>query len=356
VAVRARVVFDSWLVRGAFGSLVLIALVVIAVGLVSAFAGPVEVRVATTFAINVSIVLGFQVFTGNTGIVSFGHVAFVGIGAYVLGLLMVSPPLKANLALPAVVAEREVSFLPAMLIAVLVTAILAFLIGIPISRLARTAAPIGTLAVLVIVQEVLQNWVSVTRGNQTFYGLPPVTTLWSATVWACVAIAIARLFRESPLGLRLRASQEDDLAAAAAGVDVRRLRLIAWTVSAPLCAIGGGLTAAYLTAYSPKAFYFTLTFNIIAMLIIGGMRSVSGAVIGAALLTVVLELLRHVEEGLTVAGLFRIPEIFGLAQIGVALTFILVMIFRRSGIMGRWEIDEIIPRIRVARAASRASV
>src|SRR5262249_49130392 len=163
-----------------------------------------------------------------------------------------------------------------------------------------------TLGLLVIVNVVLVGAKDVTRGSQTFFGLTESVTLWTALVWAVVAIVVARLFREAIAGLQLRASREDQLAARSTGVDRRRRGLGSWVLGAMLMAVAGALLGHFLAAFSPKAFYFDLTFSLLAMLILGGMTTVSGAVGGAAIVTLLTELLRRVEEG--PGGL---PQIFG---------------------------------------------
>lgn len=343
MSVARRLWRDGWLLRALIGSLLLVAMLGVAMLIVTLTGGPVVQRVATTFAINLIIVLALQVFTGSTGIVSFGHAAFVGIGAYVTGLLMVAPVLKSTLSLPAVVSNAEIGLLPALLLSGVIAGACGFIIGIPLARLGGPAAAIATLAVLVIAHEVLQNWDQVTRGNQTFYGVPKATTLWAATLAAMIAIVVARVFKDSPPGLRLRASREDEGAAGAMGVRVWTLRLWAWTLSAAVAGVGGGLLAAYLTAYSPKAFYFVFTFNLIAMVIIGGVSTVTGAVAGAAIVTVALELLRGIEDGIDL-GFVTLPAMFGLAQIALGVIFLLVLIFRPKGVMGRTEAESIFDR------------
>ena len=111
------------------------------------------------------------------------------------------------------------------------------------------------------------------------------------------SVVVGRMFRESRAGLQLRASREDDLAARSFGVNVRLRRLQAWTIAAMLAALAGVLLAHFITAFSPKQFYFALTFSYIVMLIIGGAATTSGAVVGAVIVLVIGELLRELEFG-----------------------------------------------------------
>jgi branched-chain amino acid transport system permease protein len=155
-----------------------------------------------------------------------------------------------------------------------------------------------------------------------------------------------RLFRESRSGLTLRASREDPLAAAALGVDVVRLRLGAWVLSGALMGCGGALWAQYNLAFGPRQFFFAQTFSILAMLVVGGIASVSGAVLGAAVVTVATEVLRRVEDGGADVGPVHLPAIQGLTPIAVALLILVVLRLRRDGLAGLSEIDDAVVRLR----------
>ena len=116
-----------------------------------------------------------------------------------------------------------------------------------------------------------------TRGSQTFYGVPADVTLPIALGVAIVVILVARLFRKSTTGLRIRASREDELAARSMGINIPNLRLVAWVLSALVVGLAGVLLGHTLTAFSPKQFYFTLQFALVAMLVVGGPTTVTGA-------------------------------------------------------------------------------
>jgi branched-chain amino acid transport system permease protein len=285
-------------------------------------------------------VLGLQIFVGNTGIVSFGHGAIIAVAAYVSGLLTVSVELKAVALpeLPKFLAEAHSSFLEAIVITILVVVPGAALIGVALARLSGAAASIATFALLVIMQGVLIGLGEFTRGTQTFYGLPPVVTLTTAIIWAIGALFVARLFANSRAGLMLRSSADDELAALAIGIKVRQLRMRAWAVSCGVTAVGGVLLAHTLTAFSPNAFYLTLTIGLLTMLIVGGARTTTGAVIGTLGVTAVLEVLRRIENGIEIGGL-ALPTVFGLQTLGLGACLIVAMILRPQGIVSRGEPD-----------------
>jgi branched-chain amino acid transport system permease protein len=301
-------------------------------------------RLVTLYMINVIAVLGIGIYAGNSGIVSFGHVGFMAIGAYASGLLTISPIVEKTALphLPEWLAGIGMPFLPALAIALVVVAAVAILIGIPVARLGGSSASIATLGFLVIVHVVLVASADFTRGSQTFFGVPRAVNLWVALPFAIAAIAIARAYRDSSAGLKLRASREDEIASTAVGVNVKLHRFIAWVLGAVLAGAAGALFAHFLGAFSPKDFYFNLTFVLLAMLILGGITTVSGAVGGAALIMVIIEFLRKLEGGVDL-GAFSLPTVFGLTDIGIGIAILIVMYRLQDGLFGVRELDERLP-------------
>lgn len=309
-------------------------------------------RTVIVFLISLTAIAAMGLYSGNSGILSFGHLAFMAIGAYVSALLTLPAQIKgATLpALPDWFAAMEWGFLPATLIAITVTMIVAAGVGLAIWRLEGSAATIATLALLIIAHGVLIGWRDVTRGAQTFFGVPRETTIWLAAGGALVALLVARLYRDSSSGLRLRAGRENAIAAAAVGVNVQRERFIAFVLSAGLMALSGALIAHFLGAFSPKKFYFTDTFFLLAMLIVGGMTTVTGAIAGAVVVTLVTEVLRRMESGIDL-GFIEIPQIFGTTQIGIALLILFALVRRPEGLVGLKEWEEQLVPVRRADAA-----
>lgn len=187
----------------------IIAAVILASLIASAF-GAASERVLIVFFISLIAVVGMGVYSGNSGILSFGHLSFMAIGAYAASLLTLPAQLKiATLPkLPEWLATTEMGLLPATVIAVLLTSVVALLIGLAIGKLEGSAAVIATLGLLIIVHGVAIGWRDVTRGSQTFFGIPAVTSLWVAAVGVILALIVGRLYRDSISGLRLRAGRE----------------------------------------------------------------------------------------------------------------------------------------------------
>lgn len=330
------------------GSLVLIAVLVIVVELVVGFGSTANQRTLLTFLVNLVAVVGLGVFVGNSGILSFAHASFMALGAYCGSILVLTPEFKQEALpdLPGFLASAHLAFLPALAVAALFAGLVALLVGLALSRMAPANFAIATIALLIIITVVLDGAESITRGSATFYGVPPLLKVQGALVIAVLAIVVARVFKESRRGLQLRASREDELASRAIGGAVERDRLVAWVLSACIAGAAGFMLATTLGAFSPKEFSFDKTFLILAMLLIGGMTSVSGAVVGTAVITLAIELLRRGETGVDL-GFFATGEIFGLTQLGLGLAILLTLYFRKSGILGYRELDQLRLRRRV---------
>jgi branched-chain amino acid transport system permease protein len=297
-------------------------------------------RTYTLFLINLIAVIGLGIFSGNSGILSFGHVAFIGLGAYISGILTLPLATKASALphLPAFLASIEWGLPAALLATVICVGVFGALIGVPIVRMGGAAAVIATLGLLLIVHGIIIGASDFTRGSNAFLGVAKKTDIWVALVVAVPTILLARWYRDSRRGAQLRASREDELAARAIGIDVVKMRIGAWTVSAMICAAAGALLAHFLGAFSPSKFYFDDTLTLLTMLIVGGMTTVSGALCGAVVVTLTIEILRRVEGGVNVFG-WETPELFGLTQAGLCLMILIVMYRRPAGLFAR-EIGE----------------
>ena len=176
---------------------------------VSLIFGNTGVNIATLTLLQLSAVLALATFSGNSGIVSFGHSAFMGIGAYVFGVLVMPKSIQASALpnLPVWLLGHQMSLVAALLLVAAAGLVVGILSGFPLARLATGSAAIGTLAFLIIIHVTLVGARDFTRGSQTFYGVPRLTTVYVAFLAAGVFILIARILRETPLGLRLRAAR-----------------------------------------------------------------------------------------------------------------------------------------------------
>lgn len=318
----------------------LILLVPLAVAAIvgSTVGGTLLGRILTIFFINLMLVLSLQLFTGNSGLLSFAHAGFMGIGAYVSAVLTMTPAAKAA-AIPDLYPFLEpiqVPFIVGVLGGALVAALVAAVISFPLMRLSEAASVISTFALLVIVQVVLAHWSQVTNGPRTLFGLLQYTDLQTAALWGLVFLVVTWAFKHSSIGLRLRASRDSEYAASTVGIDIVRLRWVAFTISAFVAGFAGGLWAHFITSFTPRAFYLTETFVVLTMLIVGGPRTVSGAVVGTVAVTAAFQGLRSIENELNIQ--FAPFQIVGLTEIVLAVVLIVVLTLRPGGLLEEREI------------------
>ncbi|WP_250888893.1 branched-chain amino acid ABC transporter ATP-binding protein/permease [Mesorhizobium sp. dw_380] len=304
------------------------------------FGGAAMQRVVTYASIMLTAVLGLQIFSGNSGIVSFGQAAFVGLGAYATGILTMPTALQRTALrdLPEFLAGYQLSFFAALAVVLVLAVVIGLLTGTPLLRLTGSSASIATLAMLIIVYTLLVAGREITRGSQPFYGVPREVGLWTAAAIASVALVAARLFRETSFGLATRAAANDERGAAAVGVDQRTARLAAWVAGVVAAMAAGAMMAQFLGAFSPRDFYFDLGFTMLAMLIVGGMTSSLGAFAGVIVTIVVIEVVRRFEGGGDMLGL-HLPVLFGLTQGVLAVAMILVIWRRPTGLFGERELN-----------------
>lgn len=289
-------------------------------------------RIVTVMFVQLIVVLGLQIFMGNSGLLSFAHVGFMGIGAYASAILSIPVEQKGQ-SLPSLYAPLagiEVGFVPAILIGAAVAALFAAVVGYPLMRLSDTASAISSFALLVIVHVVLSQWNEMTNGPRTLFGLLKYTDMWTAFSWAVIAVLAAFLFKESSLGMKLRASRDNVHAADAIGIDVTKIRWIAFIISAFVAGLGGGLWAHFITSFQPSAFYFNMTFLVLMMLIVGGPQTITGTTIGVIIITLVSEGLRAIENSLSISGALPFKTV-GMTEILLAVVLVFMLAFRSGG-------------------------
>ena len=281
-------------------------------------------RTLTVALINTVMVIGLYIFIGNSGVLAFGHMAFALIGAYAVAWFTMSPFKKSfALDLPSFLAENTLPLLPSAIVSSLLAAIVAFVVGIPLMRLSGIAASIGTFAVLMIFYTLYSNWDSWTFGASTLVGVPIYVNFWVALAWAVVALLVATIYQKSRFGLALRASRENEAAARAVGIDVPTQRLIAFVLSGFFMGLGGVLQAHYVGSIVVRGFWLGPTFIALAMLMIGGQRSLTGAVTGVLVVSALQEVLRQIEG---------VIALFGLSQLVIAFLMLTILIVRPDGL------------------------
>ncbi len=312
--------------------------ILLGVTLAATIAPPAMQRTVVEAMIKLVVVVGLFIFVGHSGVFSFGHVAFMAIGGYMSAVLTLSPARKSVLLdLPAALEALQLPWPIAMLAVAAATGLIALLIAWPLCRLRGIALPMATFALLIITYVIASNWQQVTGGRQALVGLPRYTTLWVASGGAATAIAIAALYGTTRHCLMLRCSRESEVAAAATGIDIERERRIAFVLSAIVVAAGGMLFSHFIGTITANTFYLDLTFVTLAMLVVGGARSLTGACTGVVFISVISELFRSIERGIPLGGhVLSAPP--GLQEIALAIVMLAILIARPAGLLGDHEL------------------
>lgn len=287
--------------------------------------------------IRLTIVLGLYLFIGNTGVISFGHIGFVVIGAYATAWQTCCVDNRAMYmpGLPGFLLAMDPHPLMAVAAGGLLAGLVALVTGLALMRLNGIAASIGTFAFFIVVHSVYLHWDSWTAGPRAIIGIPTVTTVGTALGLALSAMIAAFAYARSRSGIAARASRDDQVAAAASGVEVFRHRLIAFVLSAVLAGAAGGVMAEFLGMLTVSSFYLDMAFVTLAMLVVGGMQSLSGAVLGTLTLTILIEVLRRLETDVTVFGA-NLPA--NSAEVGLGLVMLSILVFRPEGLCRNREI------------------
>jgi len=315
------------------GGLIVIALITQWIG------SPILTRFVTVMYIDLILVLGLQMYMGNSGIVAFAHIGFMGVGAYASALFSMSPVMK-SMALPdlyPILADVQIPYFWAVLVGGGVSAAVAAVVGWPLMRLSDFAAVITQFALLVIMHTIFVHWSAITNGPRTLFGLDRHTYLFGALAWALAMLAVAYWFKESKIGLQLRASRDERVAAAGVGINIVLVRWTGFVVSAFLAGVAGALWAHFILSFQPSAFYLRETFLIMGMLVIGGPGTITGALVGTISVTVAFEGLRAFENWINIHQVFPFP-ISGLTDVTLSIALILMLIYRPGGIVERLEL------------------
>jgi branched-chain amino acid transport system permease protein len=314
------------------GTLIPLLCLVSLVSLFSNLTASLDQDVAKDLILLVAVV-GYYIFVGNSGVLSFGHVGFMAIGAYSAGILTIAPSDRVT-DLPGFPSWLDVpQFTPysACLVGGVVAAVFAGLLAVPLMRLSGIGAALTSFAILQVLYVFFGHAGSITGGAGGLPGIAPGGGVITSLLTAFGAIVLALGYQRTRWGISLRASREDPIAAAAVGINVQLQRGIAFVISAFVIGVAGGLYAEFLGNLTPDTLYLTITFMLLVMLVTGGEKSLSGAVIGSVFVSVVSQLLDQVQSGFSIGGL-HISGPVGIEQIGLAVILLLVLIVRPSGL------------------------
>lgn len=262
----------------------------------------------TFILISVVSVVGVYVLTGLTGMFSLGQAAFMAIGAYASGILVV----KVGLPFPV-----------ACILAVFVSVCIGFIVGLPTVRLRRDYISLVTLGFGEAITALLNRATALTGGASGFTGIPKTTTLLLALCSAVGCIALVSLFKSSKYGRQCIAVRSDELAAKAMGINVPRIKMTAFLLSVAVTSYSGCLYAFYTTYVDPTLFGWKKSADWVIMVFFGGVNSLTGSIVATFVLTGLPEVLRFLAD-------YR--------SIFYAVLVLLIINFKPSGLFGEWEL------------------
>ncbi len=287
------------------------------------------------------LALSLNIIYGFTGMFSLGHAGFMAIGAYTSALCVLSPEAKEMMWLLDPIAYPfsvlQTPFSVSVLAGGVFAALFALIIALPVLRLGDDYLGIATLGFAEIIRVLILNFTTITNGSLGIKGIPRFTDMYTNYLWFFIVLFfVVRLLR-SNYGNIFKSIRDNEIAAKVMGVDVFRYKVISFCLGAFLAGIGGALLGNLITTIDPKMFNFQLTFNILMIVVAGGLGSVTGSVLGAVVITVLLEWLRIVEEPLNFV-IFETPGIPGMRMVVFSLVLLGIILYRREGIMGMREI------------------
>lgn len=300
--------------------------ILLVVGLVLSFAipafgilDPYVQLILIYLGINIMLAASLNLVNGYMGEFSVGHAGFMAVGAYVASILTVR-------VFPATALEWM--FPLALIGGGLVAAVAGLVVALPSFRTRGDYLAIVTLAFLMIVKSVIEN-IDAIGGPRGFLGMAKLTNLPWTYVWVVLTLWCLRNFIYSHLGRGVIAIREDEIAADLMGVDTRRVKLLTFVISAFFTGVAGGLYAHVILFINPRSFDIIKSTDILIMVYLGGIGSLAGSVLGATIVTVLLELLRPL-------GVWR--------MVLMPLVLVLMMLFRPRGILGLREMRWFVPR------------
>jgi len=337
------------------GSTVLFVVFVSGALIYQALLGGAAERLVTVMLIDAIVVLGIQIYIGNTGVLSFGHIGFGAIAGYVFAVFAIAPSEKMRRVpdAPFGLAEVDVPTSVALLLAVVLTVVIAFIVGIGLARSGAesgaVAATVITLALLFVTHEVATNWPELTGGERAglFFKigsaldsrLPIYIALFGALV-------LARLFAQSRSGRLAVAAREDNLAARAMGVNPLVQQMVALLMSVAVVSVGASLKVFEDGSLLPGNFFFNYALLTLVMLIVGGRNSVTGALVGVGVMTAGRELARRLgQDGFEIFGIplddAPLDWVFreNLQTVFLGLSMLGFMLWRPAGLLDDWELD-----------------
>jgi len=325
---------NTWLTIGA------LAVFALFLTFADATLGRFTIRILNLSAIYIILALSLNLLNGFTGLFSLGHAGFMAVGAYVSALLTMTPAQKEmNFFLQPIVPflrNVQLPFIIAIVIAGLCAALVAVIIGVPALRLRDDYLAIATLGFAEIIRVLITNAQSLTNGAQGLKGIPKYSTTW--VVWGAATIAVLFMLAlvRSSYGRTMKAVRDDEIAAEAMGVNVFKVKSTSFVISSFMAGIGGALLGHMISTIDPKMFTLVLTFNILLIVVLGGNGSITGSVIAAFLVTVLMEAMRFLDMPMDFLFI-KTDGLPGLRMVIFSILLMIVVLYRQRGLMGNKE-------------------
>ncbi len=298
------------------------------------------IQIINLVAVNAILALSMNIIYGFTGMFSLGQAGFMAIGAYVSALCVLTPEQKEMMwILDEIIwpfSTIHTSFFVSVVAGGLITAFISLLIALPVLRLGGDYLGIATLGFAEIIRVVITNATPITNGALGIKGIPLHANMWWNYGWLLFTLYFMIVLLRSNFGNVFKAIRDDEVAAKVMGINTFKYRVISFCIGAFFAGVGGALMGNLITTIDPKMFNFLLTFNILMIVVAGGLGSLTGSILGSVIITVLLEWLRIVEEPMTILN-FEIPGIPGMRMVIFAVALLVIILFRREGLMGMRE-------------------
>ncbi len=305
------------------------------------FLGDYEIYILKLIFINAILALSLNLIYGFTGMFSLGQAGFIAIGAYVSALFILSPAQKEMMwLLEPMMWPFSVIFTPfwvSVIAGGLAAAFFALLIGLPVLRLGDDYLGIATLGFAEIIRVLIVNATPITNGSLGIKGIPGHADLFSCFIWLIITLVFIVRLVNSNYGNVFKCIRDNEIAAKVMGINVFYYKVLSFCIGAFFAGVGGALLGSHLSTIDPKMFNFLLTFNVLMFVVAGGLGSITGSLLGAAVITISLEWMRALEEPMNL-GFIEIPGIPGMRMVIFSLFLLAIILFRREGIMGMREI------------------
>lgn len=304
-----------------------------------------QARLFAFIGINIILATSLNLINGFTGQFSIGHAGFMAVGAYASAFFSVTygKSIEATFGFLGETLAASVVLIIAILIGAIVAAVMGLIVGIPSLRLKGDYLAIVTLGFAEIIRIVILNIDRV--GGATGYQVPGYANFLWIAIFALITVVVIHNIVKSDAGRALVSIREDELAAEAMGVNTTRYKVASFAIGSSFAGVAGALFAHYNKFLSTNDFQFIKSFEIIIMIVIGGMGSMTGAILGAIIVTLLPELLRQLPDIQIGATTFKFAD---LRLVIFALILILTMILRPQGILGTTEIGGFFKRFRRA--------